>query len=267
LKVIVFGNGWLGKKFAIRFKTTPSNTDILDLYNIKDEIKGADWVINAAGKCGVPNIDWCENNKKETTYSNTYGPAIIEQSCLSLGIRFLHLSSGCLWESGIKNEEDAPDPNSFYAKSKAEGEKRLNSNALILRLRMPFDSIPSSKNLITKLSTYPFVIDVQNSITCVDDLLNAAEFLMNNNKHGIFNVVNKKTVSGVDIMNLYCKFVNSNHKFSSMTMNEFHEKNIINSGRSNVVLNTDKLENAGFIMPLVRDSLERCLINYSNLLY
>lgn len=266
MKAVVFGNGWLGNKFAARFGTIPLHVDILDYYSIVDALSKSDapWVVNAAGKCGTPNIDWCDANdanRKATTYSNAYGPAIIERACLDMGKRFLHLSSGCIWESGKGIvETDTPNPNSFYAHTKVEGEKRLvGDNTLILRLRMPFDGTRSPRNLIMKLASYPFVLNVQNSLTCIDDLLNAAEHLMKKQLTGTFHVVNAGTMSGKDVMEMYQEIVQPDHRFTPTTMKELTERGLIRTGRSNVVLSTQLLEKAGFVMPQAKESMLRCM--------
>jgi dTDP-4-dehydrorhamnose reductase len=42
---------------------------------VLDEVK-PDVVINAAGKTGKPNVDWCEDHKEETLRSNDTGPLV-----------------------------------------------------------------------------------------------------------------------------------------------------------------------------------------------
>lgn len=274
MKVIVFGDGWLGNKFAERFNTKPLRTDILDLCALRKIIssENPDWVVNAAGKCGSPNIDWCEAsdiNRKLTTYSNAYGPAVIEEAChTNCFVPFLHLSSGCIWGAGDdKRETDTPNPNSHYAKTKVEGEKGLlYESTLVLRLRMPFDGTLSQRNLITKLSRYPFVLNVQNSLTCTYDLLDAAEFLMKQSASGTYHIANSGTMSGVDVMTMYQEIVQPRHKFMPVTMQEMQAKELIATGRSNVTLNCDKLREKGFEMPTVQASMERCLQEYAKAL-
>lgn len=270
MKVLVFGDGWIGNKLAQRFGTKPVSTDILDLRMAKIAIRlvKPDWVINAAGKCGSPNIDWCEAsdiNKKLTLYSNAYGPAILEEATRFYDCKFLHLSSGCVWESGEeKVETDFPSPNSYYAETKVKGEQGLHyDSTLILRLRMPFDGTLSDRNLITKLARYPFVLNVPNSMTCMNDLLDAVEFLMNKDESGVFHVANQGSMSGVDVMTLYQQIVNPEHQFTPITMQELKDRGLVTTGRSNVTLCCDKLAQTGFKMPSAIHSMIRCLHSYA----
>jgi len=218
-RILIFGPGWLGKKFQATLDTALSQADITDLGAVEaalEEVK-PEVVINTAGKTGHPNIDWCEDNKRATIHSNITGPLVLNNACQKRGIRFVHLSSGCIFtgdspQPGGFQEGDEPIPVSFYAWTKAEVEKILQPfPVLILRLRMPVDNAPSPRNLITKLSRYPKVIDVINSITMVPDLIKAADQLIQKGRTGIYNVVNPDPVRHSQILALYKEIVDPSH--------------------------------------------------------
>ena len=57
-----------------------------------------DFVINAAGKTGRPNVDWCEDHKLETLHANVTGPLVLAELCQKHDIYWMHLSSGCIYE-------------------------------------------------------------------------------------------------------------------------------------------------------------------------
>src|SRR6202044_2740324 len=56
-----------------------------------------EFVINAAGYTGKPNVDACETNRAETLLGNALFPAALAHACSSLGIPFGHISSGCIY--------------------------------------------------------------------------------------------------------------------------------------------------------------------------
>src|SRR5665213_561665 len=60
-----------------------------------------EFLVNAAGYTGKPNVDACETDWAGTLQGNTLFPAMVAQACASLGIPFGHVSSGCIY-SGAK---------------------------------------------------------------------------------------------------------------------------------------------------------------------
>lgn len=276
MKVLVYGNGWLGNLIAKHFDGSVSCHDILDTEVVGHELRDVrpDVVINAAGKCGTPNIDWCEEppeHSRLTLYSNAYGPVVLYHMVegvakhIQRDMFFVHLSSGCLWEWGTNvTEIREPDPPSYYSWTKAEGEKRLpKDRCLILRLRMPLSGKPHPRNLITKVAKYGEVLNTQNSVTVVEDFLPALEKLITKHATGVYNVVNPGAVSPADIMRWYKEIVDQNHTFKVTTVESLKERGIIKAGRSNVTLDTSKLNRMGIELPEVEGRIKECLAIYA----
>jgi len=276
MKALVFGGGWLGHLISEHFDCKVSQLDILDseavgaqLLDIRPEV-----VFNAAGKCGIPNIDWCketEGNRRLTKYVNAYAPAILYHVVEGVSQRlqrpmmFVHLSSGCLWEWGTDITEDRkPEPPSYYSWTKAEGEARLPAErCLIVRFRMPTSGVPHARNLITKLSGYNEILDAQNSITIVKDLLTTLETLVQSRACGVYNVVNSGSISPSEIMQMYLEIVDKDRCFRITTVEDLKQRGIIKDGRSNVTLSTEKLKGAGIVLPEIRERVRECLVEYA----
>lgn len=244
----------------------PLNFD--DLNSFLDKVK-PDIVINAIGKTGRPNIDWCEEHKEETMLSNISAAINLSTECSKKGIYFVHLGSGCIYygnndEKGF-SEEDEPNffGPQFYAKTKIIAEKSLKElPGLILRLRMPIDNFPHERNLIDKLTKYSKVIDVQNSMTTVPHMIKAIEQLVEKKAQGIYNLVNPGSISAKDIMSMYKKIVNPSYEFGVFSVEELGS--ITKGKRSNCILRTDKLKNEGIILPEINEAVESCLLSYKN---
>lgn len=278
MKVLVYGNGWLGNKIAEHFDGSVSGFDILDTEVVGHELRNVrpDVVINAAGKCGTPNIDWCEEPKEHsrlTLYCNAYGPVVLYHMVESVAkhlqrdMFFVHLSSGCLWEWGTDvTEVREPEPPSYYSWTKAEGEKRLpKDRCLILRLRMPLSGTPHPRNLITKVAKYGEVLDAPNSVTVVEDFLPALEKLVTQHVTGVYNVANPGSVSPAAIMRWYQEIVDPTHEFKVTTTASLKERGIIKAGRSNVTLNTTKLKRLGIELPEAEGRIRELLHTYKKL--
>ena len=108
-KIVIFGKGWLGGKYADYLGAELSGADITNKQGVAEELDRArpDVVINTAGKTGRPNVDWCEEHKEETVASNITGPLVLMGECLKRNIRMVHLSSGCIFNG------EAPHPDGF----------------------------------------------------------------------------------------------------------------------------------------------------------
>ena len=282
LKVLIFGgSGWLAQRlyrdleqFEFEVYLADRSRDITNPELVSDAIVSVrpDVVINAAGKTGRPNIDWCEDNKVDTWRSNVLGPQYILEACLKHNVRLVHLSSGCIFDGvspkpGGFTEEDKPNPVSYYGVTKVEADKLLEGHpVLILRLRMPIDNEPSPRNLITKLAGYSKIIDATNSVTVVDDLVSVTAMLIRKGKTGIYNIVNPGPVRHWDIMEWYKRIVDPNHKYEMIPPEELLKQGLATAGRSNCVLSTAKLENDGIILVNAEPAIKVCLKNYAQAL-
>ncbi|MGH7977131.1 MAG: sugar nucleotide-binding protein, partial [Limisphaerales bacterium] len=79
--------------------------------------KKPEFVINAAGYTGKPNVDACELDKAGTLLGNSLLPQTISHACAVAKIPWGHVSSGCIFsgakiiENGkTRNEKDLTKP-------------------------------------------------------------------------------------------------------------------------------------------------------------
>lgn len=268
MKVIVFGGkGYLGEQFAARYpgSVTPS-IDIADQLAVATvlESEKPDIVINAAGKTGRPNVDWCEDHKEETLHANVTGALIVLEECLKRGIYLVHLSSGCIYqgdESTLFTEEDLPNfTGSFYSRTKGWTDQIMKDfPVLTLRLRMPFDGTLNPRTLLGKLVKYTHVLDVRNSLTYLPDFFDAADQLIKKKKTGIYNMVNPGAISPFKVMEMYKKLVQPDHQFERMSLSGLSD--VVKAARSNCVLSTQKLESEGIHLRSVHEVVEEAMKN------
>ncbi len=271
MKYLIFGNGYLGNKFHRKIDGSEiTDTDIanIDAVELILEEKKPNVVINCAGVTGKPNIDWCEDHKEEAMYSNVVGPLNLAKACLDKDIFFVHLGSGCIYQGDNDkkgfSEEDIPDITSmpsFYSLTKFVSEYMLkNFPVLQARLRMPLDSESGPRNLITKITNYENVINEPNSMTVIDDLINAVIELIEKRKTGIYNVTNPGEITHKEILDMYKELVDPNFKYTLISLEELNK--ITKAGRSNCILNTRKLEEEGIKLPEIHETVRMVLKNY-----
>lgn len=256
-KIVLFGwYGMLGAEMADFFtkegyeiiKPRHEQIDIADYSAVSAYLteQKPDIVINAAGKTWSPNIDRCETHKEETMITNVNGA--VNVACVSklLGIYNVYIGSGCIyqWDNNGKGFAETDTPNyvwSFYSWTKVKAQELLEPfDVLQLRIRMPILSKPNPRNFIDKIAKYSHVINEGNSVTVVDDMLEAMKVLIEQKVTGIMNMVNPGVLYHHDMLALYKEIVDPNHSFTSISMEELTQK-FTCAGRSNCVLNGDRL--------------------------
>ncbi|MFA6039143.1 MAG: sugar nucleotide-binding protein [Candidatus Peribacteraceae bacterium] len=275
MNVLIFGSkGYLGSQFLSLYPDaiTPS-VDVADqaaVATLLDKEK-PDVVINAAGKTGRPNVDWCETHREETFRSNVTGVVTLLEECGERGIYWVHLGSGCIYEGenggGGYTEEDPPNfAGSFYSWTKNVSDQMLmrfgegwkgRGGVLNLRLRMPFDTTQSPRNLLMKLKGYTRVLDVRNSITFIPEFTAAAQRLIAERKTGTYNMVNGSGISPYRIMELYKEIVDPSHAFERLTLEQLPD--VAKAARSNCILNNAKLLGEGIPMGDAEETVRAAL--------
>ena len=269
MKYLIFGKGMIGSFFHDFLEDNEiSSTDITDYSAIKKEIleKNPEIILNCAGKTGRPNVDGCEDDKLGTLQSNVVGPLTLLKACQELNKYFVHVGSGCVYEGDNNgkgfSEEDVPNfYGSYYSKTKIWSQEALKDfdNVLILRLRMPILSYKDKRNFITKIVSYPKVINIANSMSILDDFLLAAKHLMENKKEGTWNMTNPGAITQKEILDMYKEIVDSTHTCEYISLEGLYT--FTKAQRSNCVLNSDKLQKEFPLKP-IKERIREILLDY-----
>ena len=181
MKIGLIGTGYVGQAFLRYFRARPEHeVRIATREDTRNSIRFAafidrhkpDVVINAGGMSGA---DDCELNPGGCYLDNLVMPVVVAAACRHMGVKFGHVSTGCLYNDPIEVPREA-DPywfdflhgSSIYSGTKALAEEMLRG-AYIWRIRMPFDGTPHRNNLLVKLAQYPKLVATEESITSLDD--------------------------------------------------------------------------------------------------
>ncbi len=256
MKIIVLGRGFLGKKFEQKgFEVW--GKDKFEL-NEGDGLlfpRGWGWldydiIINCIAK---PNTRWCEKpeNFREALWSNGEVPRILSEFCLEKGRKFVHISTGCLYDSGPYpyTEGDFMATHCNYTVTKWVGEKGLNEGDLVLRPRLLFGDFKDKGNLLCKLPKFTHFLDAFNSYTSVSVLVDAIMALLDKEQSGIFNVA----CDGIATVHQLAETVGL--KGVGITEEELHEREhlyLVNN-----IMNLDKLKQF-YQPPELMDEINRC---------
>ena len=260
----------------------------------------ATFLVNAAGFTGRPNVDACETARAETLAGNTLLPLTIANACAAANIPWGHVSSGCIYsgayvqnrlekdlsQSHLKNlaesspelfrgfsETDEPNfsfrrpPCSFYSGSKALAEEAINGvgRSYIWRVRLPFDHLDNQRNYVSKLLRYPKLYDNVNSLSnrlesvsaCLDLWERRAPF-------GTYNVTNPGFVTTRQVAVLIEKVLRPERRFEFWANDDEFYQFAAKAPRSNCILDTSKLLNAGIKMRFGHEALVDALQHWKS---
>lgn len=277
MKVLVLGKqSFIAQHLSYEIlpdRIPPNNQAITDLLKYHKP----DIIINCIAYTGGKNIDGCEIDKERTITSNLIIPTLLATECNKLNIRFINLSSGCIFygeSPNLKhslvdiidtgwNENNNPklENASFYSKIKYAADLAIKDlpNTTILRLRMPISSSNNPRNLINKLLKYENVLECPNSVTFIFDLVRVIDWVIKYDKRGIYHITNPDPLTHIEILEEYRRY-NPKHHFN--IINEEQLKQYTTAPRSNCLLSTAKLNNEGFHMTPTKQALVECMAEY-----
>lgn len=259
-KILILGRGFIGTSLwfdLLDHDPILANREHVDYHDISVLRKylfnnGIDVVINAFGFTGTPNVDEAEEKKELCWRLNTLIPLNINRLCNDLGVKYIHISSGCIFDGYDKvyDESDTPnfglfDTSSFYSKSKHAFEYMAKDmNSKILRVRMPLCISDNPRNFIVKIKKYDNVISFVNSKTFLKDLgvvvrkiidIKDKEFWCGQD---VYNVVNSNPLSTEQMMEMMKKANYFNPNWKLVDVKDLN----LAAPRSNCVLDNSKIE-------------------------
>ena len=276
MKVLLLGQkGWIGQKVLNILKSLSIDYLTTDLRGEDDNLK--EFILNSnithiyccLGRThGTLNdkvyttIDYLEN--KETLHQNIndnlYTPLSLAMFSDKNNIHFTYIGTGCIFSDDLKEFTENDKPNFFgsnYSIVKGFTDMLIkNTNALILRIRMPISSDKSVRNFITKIINYEKICSIANSMSVLDELLPLSIEMMKNNEKGCFNFTNPGVISHNEILEMYKEIVDNSFTWKNMTIEE--QNKLLLSKRSNNHLDTSKLEGK-YEISSIKDGVRKCL--------
>jgi dTDP-4-dehydrorhamnose reductase len=265
--ILIFGKGFIGTRLQEELGCALSDKQIYKLADAQEQIKSLKpkLIVNCIGYIGR-NVDDCEQDKEQTLSANVFVPVILAEAALRNKVKFIHISSGCIYHYDyaknipIPETEDPDFFELFYSRSKIYAEQAIRVLSrkyplLIVRIRVPLDNRSHPRNLLDKLIGYRKAIDAPNSVTYIPDFILALKHLIKIDARGIYNVVNKGGLYYPDLLEAYKKYAPD---FQYTTI-EFKS---LNSIRTNLILSVEKLEKSGFAVREIKDVLPECVKEY-----
>jgi dTDP-4-dehydrorhamnose reductase len=277
------GSGYVGQAYQalLKSKSIPfrnlrrSEVDYAQVATLTAALKAGkpDFLINAAGYTGKPNVDACELHKAECLAGNAVLPGVVAEACANAGIPWGHISSGCIYSGARPDgmgflEEDTPNFTfrtnhcSFYSGTKALGEEVLagKPDVYIWRLRIPFDHVENPRNYLTKLMRYPRLLEATNSISELAEFV-AGTFACWEKRvpFGTYNITNPGFITTHEVVELIRQSGVSTKEFSFFKDEDEFMRLAAKTPRSNCVMNSDKLASVGIRLTDVHEAVARDL--------
>lgn len=157
-----------------------------------------DFVINCAT---TGDVDRCERDPDWAYAVNETGPRLLARACREVGAEIVHTSTDYVFDGakqGFYTQEDEPNPQSVYGKSKLAGERAVVEEAekfFIVRTSWLFGE--GGKNFGSRLFEYASksprlkgVSDQTSIPTFAPDLAERIEQIINLKAHGLYQVTN-----------------------------------------------------------------------------
>jgi dTDP-4-dehydrorhamnose reductase len=234
------------------------------------------FLINAAGYTGKPNVDACEDHKAECLDGNASLPGRIAKVCTDLGVPWGHVSSGCIYSGARADGEgftESDEPNftfrqnncSFYSGTKALGEELLAKvpNIYIWRLRIPFDCRDNSRNYLSKLMRYQRLLDATNSISQLQEFVSASwECWEKRVPFGTYNMTNPGCITTREVVGHILKSGVRTKEYCFFENELEFMANAAITPRSNCIIDSSKLMSIGIKMTEVNEAVMCALENW-----
>ena len=284
--ILLLGKGYIGKWLGFRLSGIPKfnifhvsreDLDYHDMISLKKYllINKIDYVINCSGFTGRPNVDEAETKKEECWSLNVVIPVVITELLQDLEIKYVHISSGCIYSGYEKAYTEEDEPNfgllaysSYYSKSKHAFEMSVKDKDIkILRIRMPvcYD-LTNPRNYLKKIMDYPNLVDYRNSKTLIPELCLFVQALLINDEISwegcdIYNVVNPDPLSTKEVVE-HLNQMNENYwKVLNPNWVNIEDLDIV-APRSNCILNNSKADKIFKLSP--ERIMMNMVCNYNN---
>jgi len=221
-------------------------------------------VINTAAKI---SLEWCEQNKVDSYLINTMGPLMVASACHRLGLKLVHISSGCIFDGNHKlfREDDVPVPAAWYSRTKAWADDLIVNHDLkdylILRPRQMISPVPNDTNMLTKFLKKKDLacIDEPNSVTCIEDFKEMMDHLISVGATGIYNCANSGLLSPFEIASALKK-IDPTLNVSKIDYRDYLKTIAVK--RVNTVQDITKLISTGYVPRSGQEALDWCIQNY-----
>ena len=282
---LIYGRGWVSEFFVrefqargLAFKQGEARVDNEEALAAELDSVQPTHVLGCMGRThgpGTPTIDWLEKRLPINLRDNLLAPMNLALMCPSRNIHYTYIGTGCIFEYDADHQEFDVDtgftegslPNFFgsgYSAVKGITDRLMHhfqtQGVMNVRIRMPISCRDSPRNFISKIVSYAKLVNIQNSMTVLEDIVPAVVDLMLEKWSGTLNGTNPGTISHNEIMEMYKELVDPSKTWENFTVEE--QSKILASARSNNRLDTQLLESHFPQIPEIHVAVREALKNW-----
>ena len=289
MKFLVYGvNGWIGGKVYKLLQekgadVVAGNCRVNDIKKLEEEIKEVKptHVISLIGRThGTYNdkvygtIDYLEQPGKlvENVRDNLFSPMVLGLLSKKHDFHFTYLGTGCIFEfdkehpfgEEVNGFDENSLPNFFgssYSIVKGFTDQLMHlmeDSVLNVRIRMPITDEFNNRNFITKITNYEKICSVPNSMSVLNELLPIMIDMAKKKLTGTINLTNPGLITHNEILEMYKEIVDPDFKWENFTIDQ--QRKILDSGRSNNFLSTERLSTLYPQVKKIKDSVREILV-------
>jgi dTDP-4-dehydrorhamnose reductase len=258
-------------------------------------------VINAGGRMH-PLEQEEEPARMQLLQLNTVLPQTVARVCSITNLPWAHVSSGSIYrgaklvENGTPgaaadlsrpavrklyalhperfrgfSELDEPNfsfrsgPCNFCSGTQALAEEAIRggSQNYIWRLRLPFNELDEPDNFLARLQTSPEIHDTVNSLSHLDECVNAClELWERRAPFGIYNALNPGTVTTREVVEMIQRTIKSRRYCEYNVVGDASAGPGNRTGQPDCILEVSKLLKTGISLRNVKEALEKSLENW-----
>ena len=190
------------------YKYCPLDITNEDMVHYLISKENPDVVINTAA---MTNVDLCEDEMANCDKLNTFSVGYLADAAFDIDAHLIHISTDFIFDGkkDLYNEEDSPNPLSYYGKSKLEAERLLYNhkcNWSIIRTIVIYgvgkklnksNIVLWAKDQLENNNQINIIDDEFRAITFAEDLAQACISVALKKENGIFHI------SGNELMSIY----------------------------------------------------------------
>jgi len=217
--LITGADGMVGSYIDFGIKTDRQSLDVTDPGEVIAAFKKhrPKVVIHLASET---DVDRCERESERAYFVNSVGTYHVASAAKEIGAKLIYISTADVFDGKKKspyNENDEPNPQSFYGRSKYLGElavRGLLENHLILRVCWMMGGGPGKdKKFVAKIieqlgNKEIFALDDHfGSPTFAKDLVHAIRILIKEDKKGLYHMANSGVASRCEMAKFIFDFL------------------------------------------------------------
>ncbi len=293
MKILLYGHkGWIGNQIVKILKES-NQSYVLGQERVenKEELEKeiveskCTHIISTIGRTHgnigdkkYTTIDYLEQKGKikDNVRDNLFCPVVLAILSKKHKLHLTYMGTGCIFsyddkhvfgreENGFKESDKANFFGSAYSIVKGYTDEIMQffeDNVLNIRIRMPITSCRSSRNFITKITTYEKICSIPNSMTVLDELLPIMIDMSTKKLTGTINLTNPGLITHNEILDMYIEIVDKNFRYKNFSLEE--QSKILAADRSNNYLDTSKLEKLYPNVKNIKDSVRDVLYKLKN---